>query len=82
MNQETLWLEFSTLPPSAQKLVVEFMDFVQKCYNQIQFSTPINTPQTELVDEEFVGMWRDRDDLKDSSDWVRQVRRNEWRVKA
>jgi len=39
MNQEKLWLEFSSLPPSAQKLVLEFITFMQKCYNQIQLES-------------------------------------------
>ncbi len=33
---------------------------------------------TDLWDEPFIGMWRDREDLSDSSQWVRQVRVQEW----
>lgn len=35
-------------------------------------------PITKLADEPFVGMWQDRDDLADSTQWVRQVRAQEW----
>jgi hypothetical protein len=28
--------------------------------------------------ERFIGMWQGRDDLKDSSVWVRRVRETEW----
>ena len=28
----------------------------------------------------FVGIWRDRQDMEDSSDWVRGVRKREWGV--
>jgi AbrB family looped-hinge helix DNA binding protein len=31
-----------------------------------------------LKEEPFVGMWRDRDDMANSSDWVRETRRREW----
>ena len=31
-----------------------------------------------LQDEPFVGMWKDREDMEDSSQWVRQVRQQEW----
>lgn len=31
-----------------------------------------------MKDEPFVGMWREREDLKDSSEGVRQLRRSEW----
>ena len=28
--------------------------------------------------EPFVGMWRDREDMADSSEWVRTTRQREW----
>ena len=31
-----------------------------------------------LTNQPFVGMWKDRNDLADSSNWVRQHRQNEW----
>ena len=34
---------------------------------------------TELADEPFIGMWRDREDMQDSSAWVRRVRESEWK---
>jgi hypothetical protein len=33
--------------------------------------------KTDLADEPFVGMWRNREDLKDSR-WVRNIREREW----
>lgn len=39
-------------------------------------STKIN--QSDFQDEPFVGMWKDREDLNDSSRWVRQIRQQEW----
>jgi len=35
------------------------------------------TKRTKLVDEPFIGMWRDREDMQDSSAWVRRVRESE-----
>lgn len=34
--------------------------------------------QSNLEEEPFVGMWKDRKDMEDSSQWVRQVRQQEW----
>jgi AbrB family looped-hinge helix DNA binding protein len=34
--------------------------------------------QRSLEDEPFVGMWRDREDMEDSSEWVRASRQREW----
>jgi hypothetical protein len=33
---------------------------------------------SNLQDEPFVGMWKDREDMEDSNQWVRQVRQQEW----
>ncbi|WP_019504689.1 hypothetical protein [Pleurocapsa sp. PCC 7319] len=30
--------------------------------------------QSNLQEEPFVGMWKEREDMEDSSQWVRQVR--------
>ena len=34
--------------------------------------------ESNLQDEPFVGMWKDREEMKDSSQWVRQLRQKEW----
>ena len=78
VNQEKLWLEFSSLPPHAQKLVLDFIAFMQKCYNQVQFLKRTEPPPLTLADEPFVGMWQDREDLADSATWVRETRQQEW----
>ena len=33
---------------------------------------------SNFQNEPFVGMWKDREDMEDSSQWVRQVRQQEW----
>ena len=33
---------------------------------------------TPLEDDSFLGMWQDREDLADSSQWIRQLRQEEW----
>jgi hypothetical protein len=70
MNQEKLWFEFSTLPPHAQKLVIEFITFLQKCYNQLGvFSDTPNLTNEPLPyvsrvgwDEQFKSMAQAGDD--------------------
>jgi AbrB family looped-hinge helix DNA binding protein len=34
--------------------------------------------QRPLREEPFVGMWKDREDMADSTEWVRQTRQREW----
>lgn len=32
----------------------------------------------KLADRPFIGMWRDREDMQDSSTWTRHLREREW----
>lgn len=36
---------------------------------------------SDFANQPFVGMWKDRNDLADSSNWVRQLRQSEWSSK-
>jgi hypothetical protein len=76
MNREYLWNEVNTLPQEAQQQVLDFIAFLRWRYAQSY--EEIKERVTELPDEPFVGMWRDRQDMSDSSKWVRQVRIEEW----
>ena len=53
----------------------ERMNLEQKLQVKIS-STEIE--QSNFQDEPFVGMWKDREDIEDSSQWVRQLRKQEW----
>ncbi len=57
-------------------------DFV--AFLKTRYRTEPATPKSKrkLADEPFIGMWRDRDDLRDSSAWVRELRRHEWERSA
>ena len=37
-----------------------------------------NKKKKPLREEEFVGMWADREDMKDSVAWVRKTRETQW----
>ena len=76
MNQEQILRDLMALPPRAQQMVADFIAFLRLRYAQ--------EPHEEaeillaLKDEPFIGMWRDRTDVADSSAWVRAVRTREW----
>lgn len=38
------------------------------------------TKKTPLAKAHAIGMWQDREDMQDSTAWVREVRRREWRA--
>ena len=68
--------ELASLPPEAQKQVLDFVAFLKARYS----STPPTkkAKRTKLADEPFIGMWRTRKDLQDSTAWVRSLRQREW----
>lgn len=76
MAQKNIVEQFDTLPPEAQRQVLDFIAFLRTRY---QPSAQKGTkPEARLADEKFIGMWRNRVDLSDSSTWVREARNKEW----
>ena len=76
MNQEELLRELKSLPPEVQREVVDFIAFLRTRYKAPCPSD--RARKMELADEPFLGMWRNREDMKDSSGWVRNIREREW----
>lgn len=68
--------EIKSLPMEAQKQVSDFIAFMKTRY-----SVPMNTGKSRCIrlsDEPFIGMWEGREDIRDSTAWVRNLRRSEW----
>lgn len=76
MDQEMLQQNLADLPPEAQRQVMDFIAFLRNRYVGPRPRKPRKA--TGLEKESFIGMWRNREDLKDSSAWVRRVRQTEW----
>lgn len=76
MIQNNIAREFAALPPEAKQQVVDFIEFLKSKYAAIT-----KEANHDCSDEPFIGMWRDRDDMHDSSSWVRKTRNNEWAIK-
>ena len=75
MNQNSVLQDFQSLPPEAQRQVADFIAFLQARYKP---TTARRKAKPNLSDEAFIGMWRDRIDMQDSTEWVRNVRKREW----
>ena len=63
------------LPPSARK---EAENFLRYLYDQHVTSAPKKTANTSVTESPFVGMWKDREDLQDSTSWVKEQRKSQW----
>jgi hypothetical protein len=72
--------EIESLPPEAQKQVVDFLAFLKTRYSPV--SQNKKTKRTSLANDPFIGMWRTRKDMQDSAAWVRGLRQKEWKRRS
>ena len=68
--------EMASLPIEAQKQVIDFIAFLKTRYSTVPVSP--KTKRTRLSDEPFIGIWQGREDMRDSTAWVRSLRHREW----
>lgn len=76
MKQEDLLREFLDLPPEGQAQVLDLIEFLHVRHEARRPNG--NATSSDLAAESFIGMWRDREDMQDSSSWVRDAREREW----
>ncbi len=75
MTNEEILREINSLPPEAQRQIEDFISFLRERYGTLQSKA---APPSDLASEAFVGMLRDREDMRDSSAWVRKIRESHW----
>lgn len=51
---------------------MDFIAFLRQKYTVVKPAS--EKANVDLVDDSFIGMWRDRQDLADSTAWVRSLR--------
>jgi hypothetical protein len=64
------------LPIDRQQEVVDFIAFLKERVGIKGAPSPVL--KKKAAADGFVGMWTDREDMNDSSLWVRQMRADEW----
>lgn len=70
MNTAQLLNDIEQLPPEAQHQIEDFISLIKARYQ--------SATKAKLSEEEFVSMWRDRPEMQDSTQWVRNTRQSEW----
>ncbi|MGQ9554589.1 MAG: DUF2281 domain-containing protein [Anaerolineae bacterium] len=80
METANIAREIASLPPEAQKQVIDFVAFLKARYLAKQPAK--RTRRMKLADEPFIGMWQNREDMRDSAAWVHNLRRHEWEHNA
>ena len=76
MNLQVLLDDIKTLPRDKQEEVVDFIAFLKSRLGARKEQTP--STKTAVKYDSFFGMWSHRDEMADSSSWVRDLRSREW----
>jgi hypothetical protein len=72
----TIQQDIKDLPEEAKVLLVDFIQILKKRYPQTQQTENLTL---NLEDQPFIGIWSDRPETQDSSQWVRNIRQQNWR---
>lgn len=75
IQRNRLWRQFEALAPEAQR---EVAALVARLSTRGQARDEPVKAEIALEDEPFIGMWRDREDMADSTAWVRRMRTDQW----
>lgn len=75
MTHDEILREILSLPVEGQRQVMDFIAFVRQRYGRSQLT---KSNPSDLCSESFIGIWQDRNDLKDSCAWVRRTHETEW----
>jgi hypothetical protein len=76
LNTNQVAREIASLPLEAQTQVRDFVLFLRTRYAPHSPSQKMSLPS--FFDEPFVGMWEEREDMPESTDWVRTLRKQNW----
>jgi len=76
MELEKIVNDLRTLPDELQKEAADFIAFLRTRNTVHNKRKPKKSLNLKL--EPFIGMWKDRGELKDSSAWVKTIRQTEW----
>lgn len=76
IQKSRIWRDFEALPLSAQQQVADYIAVLRA--RSVEAAAGRASGRTPLREEPFVGLWTDRDDLSDSTAWVRRLRESEW----
>ena len=76
MELQNITDDIATLPPEAQRQVFDFIAFLKIRYKKNRCAK--KTGGNKIANDPFIGIWEDRKDMKESSQWVRSTREAEW----
>jgi hypothetical protein len=79
MENKGFYNKFESLPTEAQKQVIALIDLLKIKYRS---ENSRSLKSKSIANKKFIGIWKDRTELKDSTKWVRNLRQSEWEVSS
>ena len=76
MNIERLAAQILELPPQERRRVQKLVNEIRR--GAAHAKPPGSVHRRSLAKAPFLGMWKDRPEMKDSTAWVRTLRQREW----
>lgn len=76
MSEKELIKQIRNLPTEARQEASDFVEFLSKKY--LQESEKTKSKTNSILENSFRGIWKDREDLEDSTKWVRELRKSRW----
>ncbi|MEX0685944.1 MAG: DUF2281 domain-containing protein [Balneolales bacterium] len=76
MSEPTVSKKIKQLPPEAKKQAQDYVDFLYQRY--VQGSALKKPRSAKISNSPFYGIWKDREEMSDSVEWVRNVRKSHW----
>jgi len=76
VTSEQLLRDIEALSEDDRRQVADFVAFLRsRAKREVRKRAPKLVP---LAEDPAIGMWRDREDMKDGVAWVRSIREREW----
>ncbi|MEX0680737.1 MAG: DUF2281 domain-containing protein [Balneolales bacterium] len=76
MSEKELIKQIQELPTDAQREATDFVEFLYNRY--VARSKSDKKIRKSISQSSFRGIWKDRKDMQDSTQWVRNIRKSRW----
>ena len=74
MNNKEIINAIEELSPEGKKILREFLEFLK-----LKYSKNIKKQKVSLKESRFIGMWKDREDMRNTEEYINNLREKEWR---
>jgi len=81
MNTEKVLNEIKSLSPEGIKILENFIEFLKIKYPKTRAKRK-NQKINSIKKNKFIGIWKDREEMKNSIEYIRKLREKEWRYNS